>query len=126
MMIDLDIKHKRGKKTFFYLFLRHGWWLTLLGLGCFYLSGSIYFGRMHNWMENFLNQHANWYISVPMLSEWLILLGISLIFIAYLTVNVHYRSYKFILDEYAVHLHRGLLFTRETTIPYQQISNVKI
>lgn len=125
-MIELDIEHKRGKRTFFYIFLCFGWWLALIGIGLFYLTWLIYFGRLRDNTENFLNLHSNWYITVPMLSEWLILLAISFLIIAYLRVNVLYRNYKFILDDYAVHLHRGLFFRRETTIPYQQISNVKI
>jgi uncharacterized membrane protein YdbT with pleckstrin-like domain len=40
--------------------------------------------------------------------------------------NVHYRMYKFIIDDYAFHLHKGIFFIREVTIPYQQISNVYI
>ncbi len=30
------------------------------------------------------------------------------------------------MDEYAIHLHRGLFFIRESTVPYGQISNVQI
>jgi uncharacterized membrane protein YdbT with pleckstrin-like domain len=125
-MLEFDKKHKRGKKTFIFLFIKYGWWLALIGIGFIYLTTIIYFGSLRPWTENFLASHAEWYISVPMLSEWLLLLGISFIFIAYLRANVVYRNYKFIIDEYALHLHRGLFFIRETTIPYRQISNVHI
>ena len=61
-----------------------------------------------------------------MLSEWFVLLAISIFLIAYIRVNVIYSHYKFVLGEHAFHLKKGLFFTRENTIPYQQISNVHI
>ncbi len=119
-------KHTRGKKTFFYLFIRHGWWVVLIGLACIYLAWLMYFGNFHDGMQSFLGAHPDWYISVAMLSEWIALLGAAFIVIAYLEASVIYRNYKFVVDQYAIHLHRGLFFIRETTIPYQQITNVHI
>ncbi|MES2436544.1 MAG: PH domain-containing protein [Patescibacteria group bacterium] len=109
-----------------YLFYSYGWWLTGIGLGLIYLSWAMYFGHLNTAATEFLGNHPEWFIDVGMLSQWCVLFGISFIFVAYLRANVMYRSYKFILDEYALHLHRGILFIHETTIPYQQISNVHI
>ncbi len=125
-MLAFEKKHKRGTKTFLYTLIAHNWLMILIGLGFLYLSWAIYFGNLRDFTESFLNQHADWYTTVSMLSEWILLVGISVLFVAYLRASVHYRYYKFILDEYAVHLHKGLFFIRETTIPYAQISNVHI
>jgi uncharacterized membrane protein YdbT with pleckstrin-like domain len=126
IMLEFERKHKRGGKTFFYIFLQKGWWLTLLGVGFIYLSWLMFFGPFIGPVENFLASHPSWYIDVSMLSEWALLLGLFLFFIAFLRANVHYRNYKFMLDEYAVHLYQGLFFIRQTTIPYEQITNVHI
>jgi uncharacterized membrane protein YdbT with pleckstrin-like domain len=125
-MLEFEKKHKRGKNTFIYLLCSYGWWLSAIGIGLIYLSYAMYFGNLQTSAEEFLSSHPEWFISVGMLSQWCLLLGISFILVAYLRANVMYRSYKFILDEYALHLHRGIFFIHETTIPYQQISNVHI
>jgi membrane protein YdbS with pleckstrin-like domain len=125
-MLEFEKKHKRGKKTLFYLFITKGLWFNLIGVALIYLSWAMYYGPLRDSVVLFLAQHETWYISVGMLSEWIVLTGISWIFVGYLNASVHYRKYKFMLDEYAVHLHKGLFFIREVTIPYQQISNVHI
>ncbi len=119
-------KYKRGRKTLFYLFISKGWWLALFGIGFIYISWLMYFGSLHAYTDAFLASHESWYISAAMLSEWSLLVGISFIFVGYMIANIHYRTYKFMLDRHALHLHRGLFFVRETTIPYHQITNVHI
>jgi uncharacterized membrane protein YdbT with pleckstrin-like domain len=125
-MFEFEKKHKGGKKTFFYLFLTKGWWLNIIGIALLYLSWFVYFGKGRIPTENFLGQHPTWYIDITMLASWFLMFGIAFIFVAYLIANVHYRLHKFILDEYAIHLHRGLFSIKEITIPYQQINNVHI
>lgn len=125
-MLEFEKKHKRGRNTFIYTFMHHGWLLSLIGIGLIYLSWSMVYGNLVAPVSNFLNSHENWYLSNSLIGLWVLLLGISFLIVAYLLANVHYRYYKFILDEYALHLHRGLFFIRETTIPYQQITNVHI
>ncbi|MES2408972.1 MAG: PH domain-containing protein [Patescibacteria group bacterium] len=125
-MFELDQKYKSGGRALFYLFIRHGWFFILSGLGLIFLSYEMYFGRLKTVTTDFLASHSDWYIDDFMISEWILLLGISVIIIGYLVGNVHYRSYKFKLDEHAFHLRRGLFFIHETTIPYQQISKVTI
>jgi uncharacterized membrane protein YdbT with pleckstrin-like domain len=125
-MFVLEKKYKGGKKALFYLFLKKGWLLSLFGIGFFYLSWTLFYGNLRIPTENFLADHPDWYLNVGMLSQWSLLLGISLLFIAFLNAHVHHRYYKFMLDRHAVHLHRGWFFIRETTIPYHQISNVHI
>jgi uncharacterized membrane protein YdbT with pleckstrin-like domain len=118
--------YKRGKKTLFYLFITKGWWLALIGFLFLFSSWMMYFGNWHEATLRFLASHPDWFISVSMLSGFFIMVGISFIFVGYLRANVLHRMYKFMLDKHALHLHRGLFFVRETTIPYHQITNVHI
>lgn len=119
-------KYKRGNKTLFYLFVTKGWWLALTGFIFIYTAWTMSFGNLNTFAEQFLGAHPSWYISVSMLSQWFVLVGISFIFVGYLRANVLHRMYKFMLDKHALHLHKGLFFVRETTIPYHQITNVHI
>lgn len=125
-MLEFEKKHKRGKNTFIYTFMHHGWLFTLFGIGLIYTSWAMVYGPLIEPVSQFLGAHEDWYISNSLLGLWILLLGISFFIVAYLLASVHYRYYKFILDDYALHLHRGWFFIRETTIPYQQISNVHI
>jgi uncharacterized membrane protein YdbT with pleckstrin-like domain len=125
-MFELDQKYKCGWKTFIFLFISYGWWLSLVGIGFIYLAWLEYFGPFRNSVEGFLAGHPDWYIDITMLSEWTLMLGLGFIFIGYLRAMTIHRSYKFTLDEHAFHLRRGLFFIQETSIPYQQISKVNI
>lgn len=125
-MLELEEIYKRGKKTFVFLMFKHGWWIFALAIGFCYLAFSIYFGKLNIPVSAFLAEHSEWYVDVSMLSFWVILLALSLFFVGYLKVHVHYRQYKFMVDEHAFHLRRGLFFVKEITIPYGQISNVHI
>ncbi len=124
--LELGKKHKRGRRTFLFIFIHKCWWLALAGIGCLYLAWAIYWGNLTQQATMFLAAHPTWYITNGMLAEWFALVGISFFLVAYLRANVLYRVYKFFLDEYAVHLRSGLFYIRETTIPYHQISNVHI
>ncbi|MDB5204722.1 MAG: Membrane-flanked protein [Candidatus Taylorbacteria bacterium] len=125
-MFELEQNYKCGGRALFYLFIVHAWFFIISGLGLIFLSYEMYFGRLKAMTTSFLESHSTWYIDDFMISEWTVLLGISVIIVGYLVGNVHYRSYKFKLDEHAFHLRRGLFFIHETTIPYQQISKVTI
>ncbi len=125
-MFELEVKHKRGKKSFAYILINYGWWLMLIGAGFLYLSWASTFGPLNIPAASLFADHPDWYMDTSMLSWFALLFAFAFILFAVLRANIHYRKYKFILDEYAVHLHRGLFFIRETTIPYNQISNVHI
>jgi membrane protein YdbS with pleckstrin-like domain len=123
---EYNKKYKRGNRTFLFLGIKNSWHITIVGIAILYLTYEIYFGRLQARTTMYLARHSDWYIDISMLSLWLFLLGISVLFIGYLKANVQYRHFRFILDEDAFHLHRGLFFIKETTIPYKQISNVHI
>lgn len=120
-------KHKRGHKTFIYLYLTKTWVLNLIGLGCIYLAYLMYYGALNYDATAFFARHFDsWYITVPMFSNWMLLLGLMILVLAYMIGWRFYVHYKFIFDDHAFHLHRGFFFIRETTIPYEQVSNVHI
>lgn len=125
-MIELDTKYRPGKRTFTYLFIRHGWWLVIVGAALLYFSYELYFGQLQSGATHFLAGHPSWYISVGMISEWVLLAGLAFLFVAYLRASVLYRAYAFHVDQHALHLRRGLIRVQEITIPYHQISNIHI
>lgn len=125
-MFELDTKYKRGKKTFIFLYVCYGWWLTLIGAGFLYLSYAVAYGPLKQFAADFLLAHSDWFIDSGMIAKWSLMLGFSFLIIAGLRVAEVYMHFKFILDDHSFNLERGLFFTRETTIPYQQISNVHI
>ncbi len=125
-MFELDQKYDRGRRTLTFILIHKGWKPFLLCVALFWLSYEIYYGRFRSATENFLNAHPDWYINVTMLAQWIVLVAVSILILTYVSAHVIYKHYKFILDDDAFHLHRGLFFIRETTIPYQQINNVLI
>ncbi len=125
-MLELDVIHTRGSRTFIYTALSYGWWLTLIGLGFAYLSYAVYMGPLMERTTAFLLAHEDWYVEKDPLALWIAMIAVSCIFIAYLRANVLFRQYKFTLDEHAFRLQRGLFRIREVTFPYNQISNVNI
>lgn len=123
---EYNKKYKRGRKTFIFLYIKYSWLMTIIGIFILFATYEIYFGKLNLYITEFLARRSDWYVDVSMVSLWLFLLGISVIFVGYIKANVQYRHFRFILDDDAFHLHRGLFFIKETTIPYKQISNVHI
>jgi uncharacterized membrane protein YdbT with pleckstrin-like domain len=125
-MIEFDTKYRPGRHTFVYLLIKYCWWFIALAAGSGYLAFEIYAGNLNAGAGQFLAAHPDWYVTIVMLSEWLALLSIAILIIAYVRVSVQYRRYTFYVDDHAFHLRRGLFRVQEITIPYQQISNVHI
>ncbi len=125
-MFEFEQKYKRGRKTLFFIYLKHGWMFNITGIILLLLAWAVYYGPFYTSITNFLANHPNWYISTAMLSQWLILLAVASLVMALIEAHVIYAHYKFVLDDHAFNLHKGLFFVHETIIPYQQISNVNI
>ncbi len=125
-MFEFEQKYKRGKKTFFFLYLKHGWTFNLAGFLLLLLAWAVYYGPLYPATAGFLSNHENWYITPAMLSQWLVLIASASLIMALLEAHVIYAHYKFLLDDHAFNLYKGVFFIRETIIPYQQISNVNI
>jgi len=125
-MIELNTKYRPGKRTFMYLCLTGAWWLIAIGAALLYCAFEMYLGSWHDATVQFLAQHPAWYIDDTMVSQWVLLAGISFLFVAYLRTSVMYRAYSFYVDEHALHLRRGVIRVQDITIPYQQITNIHI
>jgi uncharacterized membrane protein YdbT with pleckstrin-like domain len=104
----------------------YGWWLMLIAIALGYLAWQIHFGSLHDWVVGFLAGHADWYVSGQMIAQWVLLLSASFFIVGYLRAYMVYSSFRFLLDEHGFNLSKGIFFVNETTIPYQQISNVRI
>jgi uncharacterized membrane protein YdbT with pleckstrin-like domain len=125
-MFEHHKKHGRGRKTFVYLFIIYGWWLALIGILLLYAAWSLNFGSLYDWGREYLANNPDVMITPEMISQWALLLGFSFLLLAYVRVWEMHHKYKFMLDEHAFHVHRGILFIHETTIPYHQISSVHV
>lgn len=125
-MIELEKIYTRGTKTKLFLLFVYGWMLFLIGGLIIYLIWQINFGYLHSYALATLDYFKDYYIDIVMLSEWLAILAFGFFIIAYLRGSIMFRNYKFLLDDHAFHLRRGIFMIKEVTIPYHQISNVHI
>ena len=126
MPLEYDTRYRLGTRTFIYTFFHYGWLLTAIGITLFYLSWLMAYGILRPFSDGFLAQHPGWYVDTTLLAYWIFLVGISFVFVGILRAWVMYRQHTFLVDKHAFHLRRGLFRTRETRIPYAQISNVEI
>ena len=126
MPLVYDTHYQLGTRTFLYTYIQYGWELTGIGVGFFFGAYEVYCGVWHHTVAAFLHSHPQWYTDTDMLSEWLLLTAISFLILGLLRGWVMYRHKTFMVDRHALHLRRGLFRTRETRIPYQQISNIEM
>jgi uncharacterized membrane protein YdbT with pleckstrin-like domain len=125
-MLELEQIYTRGGKTRFFLMMKYGFVWALLGALVVVLIWQINFGSLHTFTTDFLANHPEWFITISMLTLWLAILAFGFFLIGFLRGNLMFRHYKFLLDDHAFHLRRGLFLVKEITIPYHQISNVHL
>lgn len=125
-MLEFDEMYTRGGRTKLFILLKYGWFLTLLAIMTVFAIWEINFGFLHGYTLAILDYFKEYYVDTEMLSEWLGILALGLIILAYLRGSIMFRNYKFLLDDHAFHLQRGIFLVKEVTIPYHQISNVHI
>lgn len=126
-MLDYDTTYHLGKRTFFFFWLRYGWWGTLIG--AWILSGVyslLVGGTFESWVTRVIDSHPDWYLNASLFTQPLAALGVSFIFIGLLRAYVEYRQFRFTVDEDAFHYREGIFRIKEMRIPYMQISNVDI
>jgi membrane protein YdbS with pleckstrin-like domain len=126
MAIPLKKWHRLGKKTFWLFLLNSGNFFLVLFSLALWFTYSISFTDKKTSFENFFINHPNLYIDgqFVVMMLWLTLLGYFMVVI--LRAWVLYRQYKFMLDENAFYVRRGIFFIKEVVIPYRQIQNVEI
>jgi len=126
MSIPLKHWYRLGKKIFLLYLLRSGWFFILLfGFLCWF-TYKVLWSTWKEPFKQFFIDRPNWYVDSGFVLEmmWLTLLGYLIIVI--LRGWVIYRQYKFMLDEHAFYVRRGIFFIREAVIPYHHIQNVEI
>lgn len=124
-MLELNKTYKLGKKTFWMFFLKYAKWMVLFSILILAFVWSAWFGRLADWSDAELAKYVP-YLPKYMPTTWLLLLAFSSTFFGFLRAHVMYRQYKFLLDETALHVRRGLFNIKQIVIPYQQIQNVEI
>lgn len=101
-------------------------WYVIFSILLFYLAYALYFGSLREPATNYFNEHPGWYMTPGLLAQLILYTAIGFLFMGYTMTEYYYRHIRFIIDEHAFTLLRGLYFTHETTIPYQQITNVHV
>jgi uncharacterized membrane protein YdbT with pleckstrin-like domain len=126
MAIPLNHWYRLGKKIFWIFIIRSGWFFVLLFGLLSWFTYNIFWGTFGEPFKQFFQSHPNWYIesNFALGMFWLIMLGYFIVVI--LRAWVLYRQYKFMLDENAFHVRRGIFFIKEIVIPYHHIQNVEI
>ncbi len=125
-MLELDTIYTRGGNTRFFLLIKYGWIMYICAALVGVLMWQINFGYLEPYALELLADFPDLYIDITMLTEWLGILAFGFVLIGYLRGNLMFRHYKFVLDNHAFHLRRGIFMIKETTIPYHQVSNVHI
>ncbi len=126
MLIPLKSWHRLGRKTFWIFLLRHSkLFLVILALAVWF-TRNVVWGNWQDWYQNFFINNPELYLTpqLVIMTLWLAIVGYLLVIFLYSWVI--YRQYKFMLDEHALYVRRGIFFIREAVIPYRQIQNVEI
>ncbi len=126
MAIPLKQWHRLGRKTFWLFLFRSGNFFLLLLLLSVWFTYNVVFTTKKDSFNQFFVEHPNWYVdgSFILMMLWLTMLGYLIVVL--LRGWVLYRQYKFMLDEHAFYVRRGIFFIKEVVIPYRQIQNVEI
>lgn len=127
MAVPLNKWFPLGKKTFWLFLFRSAKFFIVFTTGITLITYHAKWGSWQNsFIEFFTVKHADWYLSpsLVLMILWLSVLGYLVVVL--LRAWVIYRQYKFMMDEHALHIRRGIFFIKEMVIPYHQIQNVEI
>lgn len=126
MSLPLNHWYRLGRKTFLLFLLRSGWVFILLFALNLWFTYHALWGKFSVSFGQFFIDRPNLYLEGSFVLEmlWLTLLGYLIVVV--LRGWVLYRQYKFMLDENAFHVKRGIFFFKEIVIPYHHIQNVEI
>lgn len=124
-MLQLNKTYKLGKKTFWLFFFKYAKWMVFVSALLAYGLWSSYYGTLAPKADELLNTYAS-YLPKEMVAMWIALTIFSIMFVGFLRAYVMYRQYKFMLDESAFHVKKGIFMIKQIVIPYHQIQNVEI
>lgn len=126
MAIPLGKWYRLGTKTFWIFFWRGGGTFIICVALVLFLTYKMIWGSWHNGFGGFLDSHSNWGVSLTLFLTIIWILISFYFFIMLLSAWVVYRQYKFMLDDNALHVKRGIFMIKESVIPYHHIQNVEI
>lgn len=126
-MLEYDVPYSLGKRTFFFYWLRYGWWLTITGIVLMSCLVSLFTGGSFGvWVTTIITNNPEWYLDTWIIAQPLAIMSISFLLLGVLRAYVMHRQFRFILDEDALHYKEGIFRIKEVRIPYMQIANVDI
>lgn len=126
MTLELNKKYRLGRRTFWFLFIKHGKLFITLTLAMIAGAVSLYVGHTAELADTFLATHWGGIIPKSLVLEWMILLIISFIIILFVGMFEYFGQHRFLLDENSFHIRKGIFFIKEKVIPYRHIQNVDI
>lgn len=119
--------HRLGKKTFWLTFLKSvRFYVVLFGLGSFITYKAVFTPFKNSFQDFFINQHPELYLTPNFVIGFIWLFLFLYFLFVWLRAWILYRQYKFMLDEHAFYVHRGVFLIKEIVIPYHHIQNVEI
>ncbi|MFM2415023.1 MAG: hypothetical protein RI911_716 [Candidatus Parcubacteria bacterium] len=125
-MLEYGQQYHLGPRTFFFMFIRYGWWMTILAASIAYLGWQFLYGSAGVWLAGFLERHPDLFLDTFIIILMTFLIALSVLFVALLRTYVLFKQYKFAVDKKAFKLRRGLFRIREIRVPYLQITTVRI
>ncbi len=125
-MLEYEQRYTLGVRTFLFMFLKYGWWLSIITGLLVYLGLQFAYGSAGVWLATFLGNHPEWFLDTFIITLMTFLIAASVFFIALLRTFVLFKQYQFTVDKKAFKLRRGIFRIREIRVPYLQVTTVRI
>lgn len=126
-MLEYDVPYSLGKRTFFFYWIKYGWYFTAIGIVFLMCLLSLFTGGAFGaWVEMLITNNPEWYLDTWIIAQPLAIAGFSFLLVGVLRAYVMHRQFRFILDVDALHYKEGIFRIKEVRIPYMQIANVDI
>jgi len=131
-MIEIGVEQRLGRKCFLLLLFRKASiavGLTLASIVLLALSGTIIPAVVR---LSTLGSQATADTVGPISSAFsfivsgCFLLGVMLFLVSYIVSRLEYNNFTFNFGEFDLHLSRGIIDRKETSVPYRQIQDVNI
>lgn len=126
MALELNKRYTFGRRTFWFLFFKHGKMISLIIALFIFAIFAIHTGNTSLVVEDFLATHWDGIITISMLTQWFILLVLAMLIFLLVIMYEHHAQHKFMLDNHSFHIRKGILMVKEKVIPYRHIQNVDL
>lgn len=131
-MIEVGVEQRLGRKAFILLFSRKAIVailfiiisLVLLGLSSSIIKGLALITSMGG--QATATSVGPISSGVSLIVSGCFLFGIFILLLSFVTTWIQYHNFSFDFGEFDLHLKRGIIDRKETSIPYRQIQDVNI